>query len=35
MAATARALGMAGRALCTITAPKLTMSLGDWLQIDG
>ena len=30
MADTARALGMAGRPLCTVTATKLTMQLGEW-----
>jgi hypothetical protein len=30
MARTARALGMSGRPLCTVTVPRLAMKLGEW-----
>jgi Acetoacetate decarboxylase (ADC) len=33
MAETARALGMDGRPLCTMTVPKLTMELGEWTPV--
>jgi Acetoacetate decarboxylase (ADC) len=33
MAETARALGMEGRPLCTMTVPKLTMELGEWTPL--